>query len=88
MFQIKIIGKVYVPPKKLRKRKDVIESVDSKIVQPNAEATGVELHKDSKFYQSWQNFKVYNLKLKKLYNISIKLQILITCIFLRTKIHM
>lgn len=52
---------MYVPPKKLRKRKDVIESVDSKIVQPNAEATGVELHKDSKFYQSWQNFKVCHL---------------------------
>ena len=61
-FPIKIVGRVYVPPKVLRKRKDVVESTDSKVVQPNEDVTGVELHKDSKFYQSWQNFKVYNLK--------------------------
>lgn len=32
----------------------------SKYYEPNVEATGVELHKDSKFYQSWQNFKDNN----------------------------
>lgn len=51
---------MYVAPKVLRKRKDVVESVDSKVVQPNEQAMDVELHKDSKFYQSWQNFKVHN----------------------------
>lgn len=50
-------GRVYVPPKKLRKRREIVE-VDNRVVEPNADATGVELHKDSKFYQSWQNFKV------------------------------
>ncbi|OAD54856.1 Mitochondrial import inner membrane translocase subunit TIM44, partial [Eufriesea mexicana] len=65
-------GRVYDPPKKLRKRKDVIESVDGKIVQPNAEATGVELHKDSKFYQSWQNFKDKNPYVNKVLEWKIK----------------
>nr|XP_012135590.1 PREDICTED: mitochondrial import inner membrane translocase subunit TIM44 isoform X2 [Megachile rotundata] len=65
-------GRVYVPPKKLRKRKDVMEAVDIKQVQPNEEATGVELHKDSKFYQSWQNFKDKNPYLNKVLDWKIK----------------
>lgn len=56
-----IHGRVYTPPTKLRKRKEVLEtSMDDKRLEPNVEATGVELHKDSKFYQSWQNFKDKN----------------------------
>ncbi|XP_017879924.1 mitochondrial import inner membrane translocase subunit TIM44 isoform X2 [Ceratina calcarata] len=65
-------GKVYVPPKKLRKRKDVVETVDDKIVQPNTDAMGVELHKDSKFYQSWQNFKDKNPYVNKVLDWKIK----------------
>ncbi|CAK9798961.1 Mitochondrial import inner membrane translocase subunit TIM44 [Anthophora quadrimaculata] len=65
-------GRVYVPPKKLRKRKDVIETADDKIVQPNKEATGVELHKDSRFYQSWQNFKDKNPYVNKVLDWKIK----------------
>lgn len=65
-------GKVYVPPKKLRKRKDVVETRDDKIVQPNMEAMGVELHKDSKFYQSWQNFKDKNPYVNKVLDWKIK----------------
>ncbi|XP_076167119.1 mitochondrial import inner membrane translocase subunit TIM44 isoform X2 [Ptiloglossa arizonensis] len=65
-------GKVYVPLKKLRKRKDIIETVDDKYVAPNAEAMGVELHKDSKFYQSWQNFKDKNPYVNKVLDWKIK----------------
>ncbi|CAK9828625.1 Mitochondrial import inner membrane translocase subunit TIM44 [Anthophora retusa] len=65
-------GRVYVSPKKLRKRKDVIETADDKIVQPNKEATGVELHKDSRFYQSWQNFKDKNPYVNKVLDWKIK----------------
>ncbi|CAL7941702.1 unnamed protein product [Xylocopa violacea] len=65
-------ARVYVPPKKLRKRKDVADTVDVKIVQPNTEATGVELHKDSKFYQSWQNFKDNNPYMNKVLDWKIK----------------
>ena len=65
-------GKVYVPPKKLRKRKDIIETVDQRFVEPNAEAMGVELHKDSKFYQSWQNFRDKNPYVNKVLDWKIK----------------
>ncbi|KAG7207184.1 hypothetical protein KM043_008871 [Ampulex compressa] len=67
-----IQGKVYVPLKKLRKRKDVLETTDDKVFEPNAEATGVELHKDSKFYQSWQNFKDTNPYVHKVLDWKIK----------------
>lgn len=50
-------GTVYRPPAALRKRKSDTRMEDIEI---NTEATGVELHKDSKFYASWQNFKENN----------------------------
>ncbi|XP_065201735.1 mitochondrial import inner membrane translocase subunit TIM44 [Planococcus citri] len=57
-------GNVYQPPTKLRKRVDA--TIDSANIAPNEEATGVELHKDSKFYQSWQNFKNNNTTINKI----------------------
>lgn len=33
---------------------------DDRNIEANTDATGVELHKDSKFYQSWENFKNNN----------------------------
>ncbi|XP_033342394.1 mitochondrial import inner membrane translocase subunit TIM44 isoform X2 [Megalopta genalis] len=65
-------GRVYVPPKKLRKRKDIIRVEDDKCVSPNMEAMGVELHKDSKFYQSWQNFKDKNPYVNKVLDWKLK----------------
>ncbi|CAG9856084.1 unnamed protein product [Phyllotreta striolata] len=53
-------GRVYVSPKKLRKRTETSAVVQQKYYEPNTDATGVELHKDSKFYESWQNFKNNN----------------------------
>lgn len=61
-----IQGRVYVPLKKLRKRKETPETPDDREYQVNTEAMGVELHKDSKFYQSWQNFKVTIKDLRRL----------------------
>ncbi|XP_018571821.1 mitochondrial import inner membrane translocase subunit TIM44 [Anoplophora glabripennis] len=55
-----IEGKVYVSPTKLRKRTETSAVVHQKYYEPNTDATGVELHKDSKFYESWQNFKNNN----------------------------
>ena len=52
--------KVYRPPKKLRKRHEYSYKDDEKPVEANEDATGVELHKDSKFFASWQNFKDNN----------------------------
>ncbi|XP_046429917.1 mitochondrial import inner membrane translocase subunit TIM44 isoform X1 [Neodiprion pinetum] len=67
-----IQARVYVPPKKLRKRKEVPDIVDEKQVEANEEATGVELHKDSKFYQSWQNFKDNNPYVNKVWDWKMK----------------
>lgn len=55
-----IHGRVYQSPGKLRKRKEIDLDAENKAYEPNTEALGVELHKDSKFYQSWQNFKDTN----------------------------
>ncbi|XP_033207634.1 mitochondrial import inner membrane translocase subunit TIM44 isoform X2 [Belonocnema kinseyi] len=65
-----IQGHVYVPLKTLRKRKEISESHQN--VEANTEATGVELHKDSKFYQSWQNFKDKNPYVNKVLDWKIK----------------
>ncbi|XP_031849247.1 mitochondrial import inner membrane translocase subunit TIM44 isoform X2 [Nomia melanderi] len=65
-------GRVYVPPKKLRKRKEIIQDQNDKCITPNEEAMGVELHKDSKFYQSWQNFKDNNPYVHKVLDWKIK----------------
>ncbi|XP_059480540.1 mitochondrial import inner membrane translocase subunit TIM44 [Neocloeon triangulifer] len=51
---------MYCRPVKLRKRKEVPDDAEEKIVEPNLDATGMELHKDSKFFQNWQNFKENN----------------------------
>lgn len=58
-------ARVYQAPAKLRRRKEVEDIVDNRFVQPNTEATGVELHRDSKFFQSWQQFKDNNPYLNK-----------------------
>ncbi|XP_076290971.1 mitochondrial import inner membrane translocase subunit TIM44 isoform X2 [Lasioglossum baleicum] len=65
-------GRVYAPPKKLRKRKDILNIEQDKCVAPNEEAMGVELHKDSKFHQSWQNFKDKNPYVNKVLDWKIK----------------
>lgn len=54
-----IHGRVYQSPVKLRKRKEILD-IDTRAYEPNTEAVGMELHKDSKFYESWQNFKDNN----------------------------
>ncbi|XP_014206354.1 mitochondrial import inner membrane translocase subunit TIM44 [Copidosoma floridanum] len=67
-----IEGKVYSAPKVLRKRKEVGDISSDKQVEANLDATGVELHKDSKFYQSWQNFKDKNPYVNKVLDWKIK----------------
>lgn len=52
-------GRVYRSPEKLRKRVEVLVT-DDRNVEANTDATGVELHKDSKFFQSWEDFKNNN----------------------------
>lgn len=63
-----INSSVYRPPEKLRKRKDsaAVGDESRRSVEANTEATGVELHSDSKFYQSWENFKNNNTYVNKM----------------------
>ncbi|XP_021928898.1 mitochondrial import inner membrane translocase subunit TIM44 isoform X3 [Zootermopsis nevadensis] len=63
---------VYRPPARLRKRVETSEDVDDKVIEPNTKATGMELHKDSKFYQNWQNFKDNNPYVNKVLDWKIK----------------
>lgn len=68
-----IQGRVYKSPTKLRKRKEVdITNQDNRIFEANTEDTGIELHKDSKFYQSWENFKNNNQYVNKVMDWKIK----------------
>jgi len=60
-----IQGRVYKSPERLRKRVEIHEASDSKVFEANTEDTGIELHKDSKFYQSWENFKNNNAYVNK-----------------------
>lgn len=67
-----IQGSVYKSPAKLRKRIETKENDESKIFEANTDATGIELHKDSKFYQSWENFKNNNQYVNKVLDWKIK----------------
>lgn len=60
-----IQGRVYKSPAKLRKRVETSAAEDGRIFEANTEDTGIELHKDSKFYQSWENFKNNNQYVNK-----------------------
>lgn len=60
-----IEGRVYVSPAKLRKRVEVIFDQDNRIFEANTEAMGMELHKDSKFYQAWEDFRNNNQYVNK-----------------------
>ena len=53
-------GQVYRKPIRLRKRKEHSNEQTAEHIEVNEEATGVELHKDSKFYAAFQNFKDNN----------------------------
>ncbi|KAL5282352.1 TIMM44 family protein [Megaselia abdita] len=56
-------GRVYSSPLTLRKRVEI--EVDIKEVKPDLESTHVELHKDYKLFQSWENFKNNNSYVNK-----------------------
>ena len=57
-------GMVYKPPRVLRKRKEC-EDGSAEVIQADEDTTGVELHKDSRFAASWQNFKDNNPVMNK-----------------------
>lgn len=64
-----IHGRVYQSPINLRKR---IEIIDLKSFEPNHDVLGIQLHRDSKFYQSWEDFKNNNTYVNKVLHWKIK----------------
>jgi len=65
-------GMVYKPPVVLRKRKDTPE--DGVTIEADDATTGMELHKDSRFSQSWQNFKDTNPVVNKFVDYRVKFE--------------
>lgn len=65
-------GRVYQSPKILRKRSEAVATHINKFYEPDTETTGIELHKDSKFYQSWENFKNNNTYVHKVMDWKLK----------------
>ncbi|XP_059176084.1 mitochondrial import inner membrane translocase subunit TIM44-like [Physella acuta] len=63
----------YKAPDVLLKRSELsMKPRDDKEVQADDYSTGMVLHKDSKFYQSWQNFKDNNQYINKLFDLKAK----------------
>lgn len=67
-------GKVYRAPRVLRKRKESIEGAEAKTIEADETTTGVEMHKDSRFSQSWQNFKDSNPVVNKFVDYRVKFE--------------
>jgi len=67
-----IHARVYRAPKKLRKRVEFEDLSSDRVFEANTDDLGVELHKDSKFYQSWENFKNNNAYVNKVLTWKIK----------------
>ncbi|XP_013887347.1 mitochondrial import inner membrane translocase subunit TIM44 [Austrofundulus limnaeus] len=65
----------YRPPARLRKRTEFSSkgaADDKKIFEANEEAMGVVLHKDSKWYQQWKDFKDNNVVFNRFFEMKMK----------------
>uniref|UniRef100_A0AAY4E925 Mitochondrial import inner membrane translocase subunit TIM44 n=1 Tax=Denticeps clupeoides TaxID=299321 RepID=A0AAY4E925_9TELE len=68
-------GGPYKPPTRLRKRSDFSSKAggsESKVFEANEEAMGVVLHKDSKWYQQWKDFKDNNVVFNRFFEMKMK----------------
>lgn len=69
------LNRPYKPPLELRRRKAVVTGAadkESATVAANPDATGVELHKDSRWFQSWENLKNNNPYINKMFEYKMK----------------
>ncbi|TDH08592.1 hypothetical protein EPR50_G00099140 [Perca flavescens] len=65
----------YRPPARLRKRSEFSSKGagdGSKVFEANEEAMGVVLHKDSKWYQQWKDFKDNNMVFNRFFEMKMK----------------
>ncbi|KAK2489674.1 hypothetical protein MC885_009838 [Smutsia gigantea] len=64
----------YRRPERLRKRKEFSgeKSKQEKVFEPNEEALGVVLHKDSKWYQQWKDFRDNNVVFNRFFEMKLR----------------
>ncbi|XP_062888372.1 mitochondrial import inner membrane translocase subunit TIM44 [Mobula hypostoma] len=64
----------YRPPSLLRKRSDFskAKATEEKVFEANEEAMGMVLHKDSKWYQQWKEFKDNNIVFNRFFEMKMK----------------
>uniref|UniRef100_A0A2R9CNC2 Mitochondrial import inner membrane translocase subunit TIM44 n=1 Tax=Pan paniscus TaxID=9597 RepID=A0A2R9CNC2_PANPA len=64
----------YRRPQRLRKRTEFAGDTfkEEKVFEPNEEALGVVLHKDSKWYQQWKDFKENNMVFNRFFEMKMK----------------
>ncbi|XP_004595771.2 mitochondrial import inner membrane translocase subunit TIM44 [Ochotona princeps] len=63
----------YRRPSRLRKRTEFAgEKLKNRVFQANEEALGVVLHKDSKWYQQWKDFKDNNVVFNRFFEMKMK----------------
>jgi len=66
-------GRVYIRPAALQKRSDrLISTAEEKTFEANEDATEMVMHKDSKFAQSWAQFKENNQYVNKMFEYKMK----------------
>lgn len=64
---------MYKKPEKLRYREEHgFHTSAQQVFEANLDSTGVELHKDSKWSESWQNFKDNNQYVNKMFDLKTK----------------
>ncbi|CAN9500402.1 unnamed protein product [Ophioblennius macclurei] len=65
----------YRPPARLRKRSEFSSqgsADETKVFEANEEAMGVVVHKDSKWYQQWKDFKDNNVVVNRFFEMKMK----------------
>ncbi|CAL8345775.1 unnamed protein product [Merluccius merluccius] len=64
----------YRAPPRLRKRSEFSSKPgdNTRVFEANEEAMGVELHKDSKWYQQWKDFKDNNMVVNRFFEMKMK----------------
>ena len=70
--EVNIEDGMYQPPVRLRKRKET-EGREERTVPVNEEATGIDLHQDSKWSQGWTSFRENNAYVNKIFDWKAKL---------------
>ncbi|TPP57680.1 Mitochondrial import inner membrane translocase subunit TIM44 [Fasciola gigantica] len=60
---------VYEYAEVLKTRRELVGKTEEKIIQPDSESSGVVVHKDSKWYSAWQDFKDNNQYVQKFFDL-------------------